>query len=78
MVVAPTGFEPVKSGRQTSAVLVADHAATMTESRPCSLRVRRTVISTSWPRLVRNCIRRSTDNVPARLRISAETCGRRR
>src|SRR5216117_4104310 len=54
---------------------IPHQAAPTTETFPCSLRVGRTVISTSCPRWVRNSIRRSIENIPARLRISAETCG---
>src|SRR5580692_8059212 len=49
--------------------------ASVTDIAPCSLRVARTVISTSWPRAVRKVIRRSTEKLPERLRISSDTCG---
>src|SRR6202043_3364858 len=46
-----------------------------TDISPCALRVGFTVISTSWPSAVRNSISRPMEKLPARLRISAETCG---
>src|SRR5262249_7195955 len=50
------------------------HAET-TDRAPWDLREGRTVISTSWRRPVRNSIRRPMEKLPARLRISRETCG---
>src|ERR1017187_7009817 len=47
------------------------HAET-TESAPCSLRLGRTVISTSCRRAVRNSISRPTEKFPARFRLSKE------
>lgn len=38
------------------------YAATTNETRPCALRVRATLTSTSWPRAARNAIRRSAEN----------------
>lgn len=43
--------------------------------RALGLRVGFTVISTSYPCGVRNSIRRPTEKLPPRLRISADTCG---
>ena len=48
---------------------------TTTDISPRSLRAGRTVISTSCPRAVRKSIRRSTEKLPERLRIKAETPG---
>src|ERR1043166_2187785 len=42
---------------------------------PRAFRVGFTVIRTSCPSAVRNSISRPTEKLPARLRISAETCG---
>src|SRR3990172_290816 len=46
-----------------------------TETWPWFLRVGLTLISTSWPRAVRKSISRSTEKLPARLRIRADTWG---
>src|SRR5262249_30042719 len=46
-----------------------------TDISPVAFRVGFTVICTSCPSAVRNSISRPTEKLPARLRISADTCG---
>jgi hypothetical protein len=48
---------------------------TTTAISPRALRVGLTVIRTSCPSAVRNSISPPTEKLPARLRISVETCG---
>jgi hypothetical protein len=74
---SPTGFEPADCGVGRFALLPyraftgINHATT--DTSPCSLRVGLTVIFTSCPRAVRKSMRRSTEKVPDRFRINAET-----
>jgi hypothetical protein len=53
--------------------LLSVHATT--DAAPCSLSVGVTMISTSYLIVARKSLRRSTENAPALLRISAETLG---
>jgi hypothetical protein len=63
-----------KAATAVSMLSTVDQAAT-TDSSPCSLRVGRTVICTSWPRLVRKFISRSIEYSPDRPFIRRDTLG---